>query len=76
MGTLWNDVSEGLQGYDVVVMRYCDGGGGEGALLDRGVQDGEGLAEDFILIFEGCDEWRGGSQDGFSREKSGNLCGL
>jgi hypothetical protein len=37
-------------------------------LLDCVLEDGEGLAEDFILMVKGCDEWRGGGQCGCSRE--------
>jgi hypothetical protein len=45
-------------------MRDGDGGSGEGVLGDCLVEDGEGLAEDFVLRFEECDEWRGGVQSG------------
>jgi len=48
-------MAKGLQGDQAIAVRDCDGGGGEGALLDRLTQQGEGGAEGFVLLVEGSD---------------------
>ena len=48
-------MAERLQGDQAIAMRDCDGGGGEGALPGRLVQEGEGAGKDFVLMVEGWD---------------------